>query len=78
MKTIDGKRLTVYRISEHKRYFRYATLLFEERNELEWVLSMIHANDPTFLTKDSNEEKKEIERSIAKDKDIFLFRSNPF
>lgn len=79
LKTIDGKRLTVYRISEHKKDISDTLRYFlEERNELEWVLSMIHANDPTFLTKDSNEEKKEIERSIAKDKDIFLFRSNPF
>lgn len=78
-KYINGKKVLVYRtpnpeqdVSKILRFF------LEESNELSWILTLIHENNPALLKKLSVLEKKTIEESIVQDKEIFLFKSNPF
>lgn len=78
-KYINGKKINVYRtvnpdtdISKALRFF------LEESNELSWILTLINDNNPSLLKKLSISEKEIIEKSVIQDKDIFLFKSNPF
>lgn len=78
-KYINGKKINVYRtinpdtdISKTLRFF------LEESNELSWILTLIHENDPSLLKKLSPSDKEILENSVSQDKDIFLFKSNPF
>lgn len=78
-KYINGKKINVYRtvdpdtdISKTLRFF------LEESNELSWILTLINDNNPSLLKKLSTSEKEIIEKSVSQDKDIFLFKSNPF
>lgn len=78
-KYINGKKINVYRtvnpdtdISKTLRFF------LEESSELSWILTLIHDNNPSLLKNLSTSEKEMIENSVIQDKDIFLFKSNPF
>lgn len=78
-KFINGKKINVYRtinpdtdISKTLRFF------LEESNELSWILTLIHENDPSLIKKLSPSDKEILERNVSQDKDIFLFKSNPF
>jgi predicted DNA-binding transcriptional regulator YafY len=76
-KEFAERKVTVYRIVDKKKdvseIFRF---FMENKNDLSWLLQLVHENDPTLL--DDMEDKQMLEQSIKKDKDIFLFKSTPF
>lgn len=78
-KYLGGKKLSIYRVVDREADISTTLRFFlEESNELGWILSLIHENDPSALTKLNEKDKETIEKNIIQDKDIFLFKSNPF
>jgi len=78
-KHLNGKKVTLYRILDRAKDVSDTLKFFlEETNELSWIITMIHDNDPTLLSTISKSDKEAIEKNIQQDKDIFLFKSNPF
>lgn len=78
-KNINGKKVNVYRVLNRQKDISDTLRFFlEESNELSWIITMVHENDPRILNTLSYHDKEIIEKNIQLDKEIFLFRSNPF
>ncbi|QIR75246.1 WYL domain-containing protein [Sulfurospirillum diekertiae] len=78
-KYLHGKKVSVYRVPNKEQDISKTLRFFlEESNELSWILTLINENNPRFLKQLSLSEKEAIEQAIAQDKEVFLFKSNPF
>lgn len=78
-KYLNGKKILVYRTSNPEQDISKILRFFlEETNELSWILTLIEENNPSLFQKLSVPEKEAIEKSVTQDKEIFLFKSNPF
>ena len=76
-KEFCDKKVTLYRVvntkkdvSEVLRYF------IENSSDLSWLLQLVHENNPTLLN--DLHGYRHIEACVKADKEIFLFKSNPF
>lgn len=73
-----GRRVTVYRVVDPRKDVSEVLRFFlENDNDLSWVFQLLHEQDPTLL-EEAGEAKEAIEKTLQKDKDVFLFNSKPF
>jgi len=78
-KYLNGKKILVYRtLNPEQDVSKILRFFLEESNELSWILTLINENNPSLLSKLSISEKEVIEKSVVEDREIFLFKSNPF
>ena len=50
----------------------------ERENNMTWIIQMLHEHNPSLLKELEEDAKKDIEKELKNDKNIFLFHSNPF
>ena len=75
----EGRLVGVYRrIKEKEDLPKVVKFLMEETNELSWILPLILENDPSLLREEKKAVREKVEKMVAQDKELFLFRSNPF
>ncbi|MDR1910918.1 MAG: WYL domain-containing protein [Helicobacteraceae bacterium] len=81
-KLIDGrqKKLTTYRFarkdSDTAKILKY--LIENDDNNIGWVLTLIYENDMETIRKFAPSVKQAVSNSIARDKEVFLIKTNPF
>jgi len=78
VKTFSDKKVTIYRLSNKKDISTVLKFFLEEKNDLTWIIQMLHERDPSLLQELESEAKRDIEKELKRDENIFLFNSNPF
>ncbi len=78
LKNFSDKKVTIYRLSDKKDISTVLKFFLEEKNDLTWIIQMLHERDPSLLQELEKDAKRDIENELKNDKNTFLFNSNPF
>ncbi|GHS86304.1 hypothetical protein FACS189487_00300 [Campylobacterota bacterium] len=76
----SAKPVTVYRLrNDDKDMLAILKYMAEERNDINYVLQSVYANDPTMIKSFNDDEIREaISRNLNANKDAYLIRTSPF
>ncbi len=77
-KEYADRKVTVYRIVKKGDVSNVLKFFLEEKNDLTWVIQMLHEQDPSLLQELESDTKAAIENEMKEDEDVFLFNSKPF
>ena len=77
-KVFQDRKVTVYRTTGKKDVSNILKYFLHQKNDLTWIVQMIQEQDPDILHDLEFDAIASIENELAKDKDIFLFSSQPF
>ena len=79
MPDISRKPIEGYKVPNKERDIHEVLEFFLEYGEdLDWLLQIVHENDPKLLQDLSDEAKERLKRTIDEDENIYLFVSYPF
>ena len=77
-KELADRKVSVYRVANKKDVSKVLKFFMQEKENLSWVLQMLHEQDPSLIHELEADTRKSIESEMSKDADIFLFNSQPF
>ncbi len=77
-KEFAERKVTVYRTTSKRDVSDVLKFFLEQKNDLTWVIQMLHEQDPSLLLELESSTKDTIESELKEDADIFLFKSKPF
>ena len=77
-KEFSNKKVKIYKLSSKQDISIILKFFLEEKNDLAWIVQMLHDSDPSILKKLEKDVKKDIEKELKNDSNIFLFNSSPF
>ena len=77
-KAFTDRKVTVYRIVARSDISAVLKFFLEEKNDLTWIIQMLHEQDPSLLHELESDTKIAIENELKEDENIFLFNSKPF
>lgn len=72
------RKVTIYRVTDKRDVSDVLKFFLEQKNDLTWVIQMLHEQDPSLLHELESDVKSTIEQELKEDEDIFLFKSKPF
>ncbi len=78
-KEFTERKVTIYRVVDRQKDVSDILKYFiENSNDLDWILQMVHENDPSLLGNMDADDRYTIEKNIKEDEGIFVFISSPF
>jgi len=78
-KEFQDRSVTIYRVKNKKDISNVLKFFIEEKNnDFTWVLQLLHEQDPLLINNLEDDIRRSLQNELQKDKDIFLFSSNPF
>lgn len=77
-KEFQDRKVTVYHVVRKSDVSEILKFFLEKKNDLKWVIQMIHGQDPDILHNLESDAIKSIKNELEEDKNIFLFASKPF
>lgn len=78
-KTIDGRKVTVYRAIDTSKDFADILNFFinNDAQGMGYLMKLIHDNKPSVFKELEEDQKRTLESQAKKDRDVVLFRTNP-
>lgn len=77
-KEFADRKVTIYRTTDKRDVSDVLKFFLEQKNDLTWIIQMLHEQDPSLLLELESSTKAAIETELKEDEDIFLFKSKPF
>jgi len=77
-KSFSEKKVTIYRVSNKEDISFVLKFFMEKENNFTWIIQMLNEHNPFLLKGLEEDAKKDIEKELKSDENIFLFHSNPF
>lgn len=78
-KEFAERKVTVYWVPDRKKDVSEVLRYFlENDSDLDWILQMMHEQDPSFFDEHGADAKATVERMLKRDEEVFVFSSRPF